>query len=179
MRIAIIGAGPAGLYAAYLLRRSGLQLTVEVFEQNSPDATFGFGVVFSDRALDFLKADDEETYESLIPHMEVWQDLTIQHRGEVMPIDGVGFTAIGRLELLQLFQERAREVGIEPIYGKCLERLELLNDFDLVIGADGVNSLVRNELRKIFEASEVYASNRFIWYGTPQPFKTLTQTFIA
>ena len=55
MRIAILGAGPAGLYLAYLIKRARPDADVTVIEQNAPDATFGFGVVFSDRALEFLR----------------------------------------------------------------------------------------------------------------------------
>ena len=178
MRVAVLGAGPAGLYMAYLLKRSSLDAEVDLFEQNPADATFGFGVVFSDRALDFLNEDDPETHADIIPHMEKWQDLTVVHRGEIMPIDGIGFTAIGRLELLQLFQDRARAVGVEPKYDTHIDNIDAFDDYDLVLGADGVNSLVRNSLWQAFGASLSYLTNKFIWYGTTKPYDTLTQTFL-
>ena len=108
MRIAILGAGPAGLYLAYLIKRRGRTPTSTVIEQNAADATFGFGVVFSDRALEFLREDDEETYAAIAPQMESWDDMTLNLRGERVVIDGIGFSAIGRLQLLQLLQARAR-----------------------------------------------------------------------
>src|SRR6185437_6942320 len=101
MRISILGAGPAGLYLAYLIKRRDPRARVSVFEQNASDATFGFGVVFSDRALEFLRDDDPETYAAIVPHMESWNDIAIVHRGESVSIDGIGFAAIGRLKLLQ------------------------------------------------------------------------------
>src|SRR3954471_17117702 len=104
MRIAILGAGPAGLYLAYLIKRRGGG-DVTVIEQNPPDATFGFGVVFSDRALEFLRDDDEETFAAITSQMESWDDITLVHRNERVVIDGVGFAAIGRLKLLQLMQQ--------------------------------------------------------------------------
>ncbi|MDI1347587.1 MAG: NAD(P)-binding protein, partial [Pseudolabrys sp.] len=82
MRIAILGAGPAGLYLGYLIKRRLPNADVTVFEQNPADATFGFGVVFSDRALEFLREDDEETYAAIVPHMEFWHDITLVLRGE-------------------------------------------------------------------------------------------------
>ena len=141
--IAILGAGPAGLYLAYLIKRRQPGNGGHLVEQNPADATFGFGVVFSDRALEFLREDDEATYAAITPHMESWSDMTIVHRGERVTIDGVGFSAIGRLKLLQLLQARARSVGVEPSYRRAVKSLGELGNVDLVVGADGVNSLVR------------------------------------
>src|SRR5581483_4671694 len=178
MRIVIIGAGPAGLYLAYLLKRRRADADVRVLEQNSADATFGFGVVFSDRALDFLREDDPQTHAAIVPHMESWHDIVIAHRGERIAIDGVGFAAIGRLRLLQLLQERARSVGVEPEYRRPVKSLDELGEADLIVGADGVNSLVRRLLVGEFGTSIRPLTNRFAWFGTTKPFDTLTQTFI-
>ena len=94
MRVAIVGAGPAGLYLAYLIKRRHQRADIRVFEQNAPDATFGFGVVFSDRALEFLNEDDPETLAAIAPQLETWHDITVTHRGESIVIDGVGFAAL-------------------------------------------------------------------------------------
>jgi 2-polyprenyl-6-methoxyphenol hydroxylase-like FAD-dependent oxidoreductase len=178
MRIAILGAGPAGLYLAYLIKRRERAADVTVIEQNAADATFGFGVVFSDRALEFLREDDEDTYAAIMPHMESWDDMTLNVCGRRVVIDGIGFAAIGRLHLLQLLQARARSVGITPIYRRTVRDLAELDDFDLVVGADGVNSLVRRSIAKEFGASVRVLHNRFAWFGTGKRFDTLTQTFI-
>ena len=178
MRIAILGAGPAGLYLSFLIKRRQPDADVTVIEQNPADATFGFGVVFSDRALEFLREDDEATYAAIVPHMESWADITLVHRGERIVIDGVGFAAIGRLKLLQLLQARVRSVGIEPVYQRAVKNLDELDGFDLVVGADGVNSLVRRSHTTEFGASVDHLSNRFAWLGTAKRFETLTQTFL-
>jgi 2-polyprenyl-6-methoxyphenol hydroxylase-like FAD-dependent oxidoreductase len=99
-------AGPAGLYLSYRLKRRRPEIEVRVIEQNSPDATFGSGVVFSDRALEFLCEDDPHTYAVITPHRESWTDITVSDRGEAIRIDGVGFSAIGRANLA-----RARPLG--------------------------------------------------------------------
>jgi len=178
MRIAILGAGPAGLYLAYLIKRRQPKADVTVIEQNPADATFGFGVVFSDRALEFLREDDPETYAVIIPYMESWTDIAIVHRGENVVIDGIGFAAIGRLKLLQLLQERACSVGVEPIYRRTIKSLDEAGEADLIVGADGVNSLVRRSRQKEFGASVSLLSNRFAWFGTTKRFENLTQTFV-
>ncbi len=177
MRVAILGAGPAGLYLAYLLKRRHPGADVHVFEQNQADATFGFGVVLSDRALEFLNEDDSATYQAIAPLLETWRDIAIVHRGERIAIDGVGFAAIGRLKMLQLLQARAREAGVEQVYGRAIKELSELADADLIVGADGVNSLVRRTYANELGASVDYLSNRFAWFGTDKPFETLTQTF--
>ena len=177
MHIAILGAGPAGLYLAYLIKRRSPETAVTLIEQNPADATFGFGVVFSDRALEFLREDDEATYSAITPHMESWSDITIVHRGERVTIDGVGFSAIGRLKLLQLLQARARSVGVEPSYQRAVKSLGELGNVDLVVGGDGLNSLVRRSNENRFGASVRLLTNRFAWFGTDKRFETLTQTF--
>jgi 2-polyprenyl-6-methoxyphenol hydroxylase-like FAD-dependent oxidoreductase len=177
-RVAIAGAGPAGLYAAILLKRTWPGIEVHITEQNPPDATFGFGVVFSDQALGFLREDDPETASLIEPHMERWSDIAVVHRGERIAIDGVGFAAIGRLHLLQLLQQRARELGVEPQYNTRLEDAPQPGDADLVIGADGLNSVVRASAPGEFGAHLDMLSNRFIWFGAACEFDALTQTFI-
>src|SRR4029453_5961764 len=141
MRIAILGAGPAGLYLAYLIKRRRPDWDVTVVEQNRADATFGFGVVFSDRALEFLREDDEATYSAIAPHVESWSDITLVHRGERFVIDGIGFAAVGRLKLLHVLQARARSVGVEPIFGRVVNELDELGSEDHIVGADGVKYL--------------------------------------
>ena len=178
MRIAILGAGPAGLYLSYLIKRRAPRADVTVIEQNPADATFGFGVVFSDRALEFLREDDQETYAAIVPQMESWNDITLVKRGERIVIDGIGFAAVGRLHLLQLLQTRARSVGVVPTYRRTVKDLSELDGFDLVVGADGVNSLVRRTHAQDFGASLDYLTNRFAWFGTAKRFETLTQTFV-
>jgi 2-polyprenyl-6-methoxyphenol hydroxylase-like FAD-dependent oxidoreductase len=178
MRIAIIGGGPAGLYFAYLWKTRHPDAQIEIFEQNAADATFGFGVVFSERALDFMHQDDPETAQAITPHMESWRDIKLVHHGEEIVIDGIGFSAIGRLEFLKLLQGRVRAAGIVPRYCRTVASLDELSGFDLTIGADGVNSLVRRSFEGDFKTSLSYLDNKFIWFGTPQPFDALTQTFV-
>jgi 2-polyprenyl-6-methoxyphenol hydroxylase-like FAD-dependent oxidoreductase len=177
MRIAILGAGPAGLYLGYLIKRRRPDADVAIIEQNPAGATFGFGVVFSDRALEFLREDDEETFAAIVPHMESWDDIALVHRNDRVVIDGIGFAAIGRLKLLQLLQARVRSVGIEPAFGRTVASLDELGDADLVVGADGVNSLLRRTFADQFGASVTHLANRFAWFGTSKVYDSLTQTF--
>ncbi len=178
MRIVIIGAGPAGLYLSLLLKRSGAGHAVEVLEQNAPDSTFGFGVVFSDGALEFLKEDDPAIYAAMTPELESWIGLAIHHRGERVLLDGIGFSAIGRLHFLQFLQRQAREEGIAVHFDRPVTDLSAFADADIIVGADGVSSLVRRSDEAGFGASLSYLTNRFAWFGTTKVFDTLSQTFL-
>jgi 2-polyprenyl-6-methoxyphenol hydroxylase-like FAD-dependent oxidoreductase len=178
MRIAVLGGGPAGLYFSYLWKRRHPDADVTLFEQNPADATWGFGVVFSDRAMDFIGDDDAETAAAIAARMETWSDLTLVHRGEAIAIDGVAFSAIGRLELLLLLQQRARGVGADLRFDRPVASIDQLGDYDLIVGADGINSLVRRSFEGDFATSSSYLDTKFAWFGTTKRFETLTQTFV-
>ncbi len=179
MRIAVIGGGPGGLYFAYLWKTRNPESQVDLFEQNAAGATWGFGVVFSDEALDFLRADDAATVEAIAPLMESWKNITLDLRGEKVEIDGVGFSAIGRLELLKVLQTRAHEAGVTAHYDMAVQSIDQFADYDLIVAADGLNSLVRRSFEGDFGTSLSYSSNKFAWYGTSKRFDRLSQTFVA
>ena len=178
MRIAVVGGGPGGLYFAYLWKKRHPEARVDLFEQNPAGATWGFGVVFSEQALEFLRADDPDTVDAIMPRMESWKNITLNLRGESVEIDGVGFSSIGRLDLLTILQGRVRAVGVEPRYDTTIQSLDELDGYDLIVAADGLNSLVRRSFETEFGASVSHSSNKFAWYGTSKRFETLSQTFV-
>ena len=178
VRIAVVGGGPAGLYFSYLWKKRHPETEIQVFEQNPAGVTWGFGVVFSDRALEFLRADDPDTVDFILPRMEHWRNMVLDLGGERIEIDGVGFSAIGRLELLQMLQRQARAAGVVMTFGMPVRSLDKLGGADLIVGADGLNSLVRNSFEREFKTSLRYGNNKFIWYATTRRFETLSQTFV-
>lgn len=174
MKIAVIGGGPSGLYFAILMRLEGHE--VEVFERNARDATFGWGVVFSDRTLRSLAEPDLETHRLLVEQLRTWENVDIVHRGQLISVAGNRFSGIARIALLQVLQNRASELGVAVHFEREVsDPLEI--SADLIVGADGVNSLVRSRLAEHFEPSLEQGNNRYIWYGTAQPFGGLTLTF--
>jgi 2-polyprenyl-6-methoxyphenol hydroxylase-like FAD-dependent oxidoreductase len=178
LRIAVIGGGPGGLYFAYLWKRRHPDAWIDLFEQNAAGATWGFGVVFSEQALEFLRADDPDTVDAIAPRMESWRNITLHLRGESIEIDGVGFSSIGRLELLGILQARAASVGVTPRYDTPVASVDQLTGYDLIVAADGLNSLVRRSFEGDFGTSLSYSPNKFAWYGTAKRFETLSQTFV-
>ena len=176
MKMLIGGAGPAGLYLGYLARRLLPQWEVRIVEQNARDSTFGFGIVFSDRALEFLRGDDPETYERITPAMEAWTDITVVLRGTPVVIDGIGFSAIGRLRFLQLLRAQLEDAGVAIEYETAVGEREDLSGYDLVAVADGANSTLRRTAD--FGTTVTPLTNKFAWFGTTRAFDTLTQTFV-
>ena len=177
MKIRIVGAGPAGLYFAALMKRLDPTHDVAIFERSRRDVTWGFGVVFSDRALEFLRADDEALCEYLTPHLEIWPHITVVHNDTAIPVAGNGFASIGRLELLTLLYGYVERLGVELRFGTEIAGLAELDGADLVVGADGAFSSIRSENQDRFATTTDWRPNRFIWYGTTRAFDSLTLTF--
>jgi 2-polyprenyl-6-methoxyphenol hydroxylase-like FAD-dependent oxidoreductase len=179
LRIAVVGGGPGGLYFAYLWKKRHPEAQLDLLEQNAVNATFGFGVVFSEQALDFLEADDPETVDAIAPEMESWNNITLSLRGQSVEIDGVGFSSIGRLKLLAILQARARTVGVAARFNTQVQSIDQLQGYDLIVAADGLNSLVRRSFAGDFGLSLSYSTNSFAWFGTSRRFATLSQSFVT
>ncbi len=111
-RIVCLGGGPAGLYAAILLRRALPTTRIEVYERNRPDDTFGWGVVFSDRTLENFRTADAPSHEAIVSGFHHWEDIEIHFRGRRFVSGGHGFCGISRKRLLMMLQQRARELGV-------------------------------------------------------------------
>jgi 2-polyprenyl-6-methoxyphenol hydroxylase-like FAD-dependent oxidoreductase len=177
MRVAVVGAGPAGLLFSLLAKRRFPSWQIEVAEQNPAEATFGFGVVFSQGALAFLERDAPDLHRELEARMERWPMQRIVHRDERVDIDGNGFSAIARLRLNRHLQELCLQAGVKIQWRKDVTSLEELGAVDLIVGADGANSMLRRAREREFAPHVRWLTNKFVWYGTPKPFDCLTLTF--
>ncbi|WP_426441453.1 FAD-dependent monooxygenase [Bradyrhizobium genosp. P] len=150
---------------------------MSVIEQNMPDVTFGFGVVFSAQGLQFLADDDAELVRSISAGLESWEDIEIRVGGERIRIDGIGFTAISRVTLLRILNDKVGEVGIIPTFGKVIADPSELGEADLIVAADGANSVLRSRYEAEFGTRVEMLTNWFAWFGASRPFDALTQTF--
>lgn len=178
MRIAVVGGGPAGLYFALLMKRDWPALTVDVFERNQADDTFGFGVVFSDQTLDTFRAADAQSYAAIRDNFAYWDDIEIHFKGDTFRVPGNGFCGCSRRSLLMLVQARARELGVNLHFGSDIADVGTLRrDYDLVVGADGINSRVRENWRERFEPQTDLRPNHFTWMGSTRPFDAFTFFF--
>jgi len=176
-RIVCLGGGPAGLYAAILLRKALPSVRVEVYERNRPDDTFGWGVVFSDQTMGNFRTADEPTHSAILSSFHHWDDIAIHFAGQRFVSGGHGFCGIGRKQLLHLLQERARELSVHQAFQHQVDDTSAFEDADLVIAADGVNSRTRVTHANAFEPYVDVRKCRFIWLGTTQRFSAFTFAF--
>ena len=177
MKINVIGGGAGGLFAALLLKKDDPCRRIEVFERNRPDDTFGFGVVFSDATLEEVAEADPETHREIARRFYHWDDIHIHYQGELLRSTGHGFAGLSRRELLLLLHRRCREVGVGLHFEAEIDDLKPYLDADLVIGADGLNSIVRERFADSFEPTVDLRPNRFVWLGTTRPFPAFTFYF--
>ena len=176
-RIVCLGGGPAGLYAAILLRKAMPSARIEVYERNRPDDTFGWGVVFSDRTMENFRIADAESHRAIISSFHHWDDIAIHIHGRRCVSGGHGFCGIGRKRLLNVLQERARELGVQQTFQHEVEDESAFADADLIIAADGANSRTRARHAALFEPDIEVRKCRYIWLGTTRPFSAFTFAF--
>jgi anthraniloyl-CoA monooxygenase len=178
MKIKIIGGGPAGMYFAILMKKAVPEHEITIYERNGPDDTFGWGVVFSGKTLANLRAADEPSHAEITRTFEAWDNVDVVHRGEKVSIHGNSFSGIARLRLLKILQRRCEDLGVEIKFRHELSDFDSLrDDCDLLLAADGVNSLVRQAFKDQFLPELSVRPNKYIWYGTNQLFHGLTLTF--
>src|SRR6201984_2203374 len=177
MKIAIIGGGPAGLYAAILLRKQRPEGEVPVYARQRCDETFGFVVVFSDATLDNFEKYDPPSYRRITQEFAYWDDIAVHFRGTVHRVGGNGFCGCSRRNLLLILQERARELGVSLQFQVEIDDEARFADADLIILADGINSRFREKHVKHFQPEVDVRSNYFAWMGSTKPLHAFTFIF--
>jgi anthraniloyl-CoA monooxygenase len=179
MKMTIIGGGPAGLYFALLMKKQNPAHKITVFERNGPDDTFGWGVVFSDKTLSYLREHDDESYFEITDSFEMWDNVDVVHKDEKITIGGNRFSGIARIKLLHILQNRCQALGVDLRFRTEIADIEAYADSALLVGADGINSTVRSFYQEHFQPDLSVGRNRYIWYGTNRLFHGLTLTFRA
>ncbi len=178
MKIVSIGGGPAGLYFSLLMKKHDPSHQVEVWERNRPDDTFGFGVVFSDATIDNLEPVDKPTYDAIRASLSRWDDIDIHHKGRILSSTGHGFSGLSRVRLLNILQKRCADLGVVLRFqSEVKDPADAAKGADLVLAADGVNSLCRERYKESFRPHIDWRPNRFCWLGTTFPYRAFTFWF--
>ena len=182
MRVLVIGGGPGGLYTALLIKRRDPQAHITVLDRNRPDDTFGWGVVLSDLTVANLRAADPKSAAPISTALHHWDDIEVHFGGQTIRSGGHGFSGIGRHRLLNILQERCRELGVHLEHQRelspaIIDRVVAESGIDLVVAADGLNSTVRNRFAATYRPDVDVRRCRYVWLGTPRQFDAFTFAF--
>jgi anthraniloyl-CoA monooxygenase len=177
VRYVVIGAGPAGLYFALLAKKANPDDDVLVIERNPPDATFGWGVVFSEETLGALRDADYETYAEIGEGFARWNAIDIYYRDTQIRSRGHVFTGISRKLLLNILQRRCHAVGVRIEFEKEVGSIDEFASADLLVGADGINGLVRRSDADHFKPNLQVHPTKFAWFGSDLQLDAFTFIF--
>lgn len=177
MKIVILGAGPAGLYSGLLLKKANPSHDITILERNPANVTYGWGVVFSDRTLASFQRADYKTYEQITGRFVIWDAIDVYYRGETIRCGGHVIASISRKELLSILQRRCEELGIALQFSCEINDLADLPAYDLLIAADGLNSLARRTHASILKPTIESGKARYIWLGAHKVLDAFTFIF--
>lgn len=176
MKVNVLGGGPAGLYVSLLLKQGHPEWEIAIYERNPRGATYGWGVVFSDRTLTELREADPTTYREITDAFVLWDAIDVHFRGELIRCEGHTFAGIARRHLLDILLRRCEALGV-PIHHLTIDDPDTLRDADLLVAADGVNSTVRAKYASAFQPQTEQGATRFIWFGTDKVYDAFTFMF--
>lgn len=179
MKIACLGGGPAGLYFAIMIRLRDPECVVDVYERNKAGDTFGWGVVFSDQTMDNLLANDPVSAKEISDCLAHWDDIDVFLDGAKESSGGHGFCGIGRKRMLNILQDRARELGVGLHFETNITGdLSAFDDCEMIVASDGINSAIRESRADVFKPDIDMRANKFVWLGTKKVFDAFTFAFV-
>jgi len=174
MKVLVVGGGPGGLYASALLKKLDPAHDITILERNPAGATYGWGVVFSSLTLTSFREADYKTYQAITDQFVIWDPIDIHYRGQVIRCGGHTFAGMSRRMLLNILVDRCRELGVDLRFETEINDFSRFADYNLVIGADGVNSLIRKTYADVFQPRLRVGKARYIWFGTHRVFDAFT-----
>src|SRR5690606_8964456 len=179
LRITCLGGGPASLYFAILMKKANPAHDITVIERGPRDATWGFGVVFSDETLHGFYEADAPSYKRIVEEFAYWDRIETHIHGRVISSGGHGFCGMSRLKLLNTFHDRCEQLGVKLRFNTEITDLAQLDieGNDLVVAGDGITSLLRETYREEFGTTMDWRPNRFCWLATSLPLESVLFLF--
>ncbi|MDD2986449.1 FAD-dependent monooxygenase [Flavobacterium sp.] len=177
MKITVIGGGPGGLYFSILTKKAMPNCQIDVYERNSPEDSFGFGVVFSDETLGEFLMRDVQSYELIRSEFAYWDDIVIARDGQTVSASGNGFCGCSRKTLLKLLHQRCREEGVNLHFEQAVDDLSQFANSDIIVACDGIGSSIRSQFQSEFGTKIKMMKNRFVWMGSTKPLDAFTYFF--
>jgi anthraniloyl-CoA monooxygenase len=171
MKIVCLGGGPASLYFAILMKKREPGHEITVIERGPRDATWGFGVVFSDDTLRGFMEADPRSYRRIVEEFAYWDRIETEIHGATIISGGHGFCGMSRLKLLNILHDRCEELGVDLRFETDISSLEQIepDGHDLVVAGDGIASMIRERYREQFGTTSDMRRNKFCWLATSAP----------
>ncbi len=179
LKITCLGGGPSALYFSLLMKKSNPAHDITVIERGPRDATWGFGVVFSDDTLKGFMDADAPTYKRIVEQFAYWDVIDTSINGIHIRSGGHGFCGMSRLKLLNTFHDRCEQLGVKLRFGVDITNLDQLEieKQDLVIAGDGITSMIRERYKDQFGTTMDWRGNRFCWLATTLPLDSFVFIF--
>jgi 2-polyprenyl-6-methoxyphenol hydroxylase-like FAD-dependent oxidoreductase len=177
VRIACVGAGPAALYFAVLakLRHPGHDIVVS--ERRSVESSYGWTITGHPKFFLQLHSHDPQTARAIEQAAQPCRDLSVDIRGHRVALaENFEMFNINRPELVNILAERAHELGVHIRYDEEITAVSQLPEADLIVAADGMNSLIRDELGTFGTETDL-TNDKYIWLGSDRPTTTFTYYF--
>lgn len=173
-KINIVGGGPAGLYFAILMRETYPDSSITIYERNSVDDLEGWGIVIIQGTVRLLEKCDPDSYQEIVDQCKRWSDVVVWHNGEQIRVRGKEYISTSRNLLVSALRKRCTTLGIKILYEQKITDPIEIADCDLLVGADGANSAVREAYKESFGTKIDLRKHWFVWLGTEQHFDTIT-----
>src|SRR5207247_2481529 len=106
-----------------------------------------------------------------------WDDIDVHFNGTVVTSTGHGFSGLSRRALLAILARRAEAVGVCVEVGTEVADVRPYLGADVVVAADGFNSVARRQFAHQFKPTVDWRPNRYVWLGTTRPFPAFTFYF--
>ena len=174
MRVVCVGGGPAGLYAAILLKQRDAGHDVTVLERNPRGATHGWGVVYWDDLVQSLTRaiPSRRPRSGTAPCSGRPRFSTSTAAKPCITVEAA--TASAGTASSRSCRAARIDAGVRVEFSHAVDPEVDLAGADLVIASDGAGSQLRQGLGDAFGTNVGVGRNKYIWLGTTKVFDGFT-----
>lgn len=174
MKITIIGAGAAGLSSAILIKQRLPDAAIRMLESAAEGETPGLGIALLPFGLNEIRMMNlpgfDDFASELMPIDLVTEAFAEEfgggERATQTRTQETQYWGLRRAVLVRFLRSAAVDAGIDIVYGSDVDGETLMSErssADLLIGADGAGSVVRQAYVESFDPVAEAATSRYAW----------------